>query len=64
MAADRSSLTIEVRAGDRLSISSAHEILIELIEKSGKQARLRITAPRDVKIEKTAAAQVVASMAT
>ena len=47
-----SNLTIDVRPGDRLKISSGQEVSIELIQKSGQLARLRVTAPREVKIEK------------
>lgn len=49
---DTSSLSIDVRPGERLSISSGAEISIELLQKSGQLARLRVTAGRDVKIEK------------
>lgn len=47
-----SNMTIDVRPGDRLKISSGQEVSIELIQKSGQLARLRVTAPRDVRIEK------------
>lgn len=47
-----SSLTIEIRTGDSLRISSGADVSIELIHKSGQSARLRVTAPRDVKIIK------------
>jgi hypothetical protein len=49
---DTSSLTIDVRPGEKLNISSGAEISVELLQKSGQLARLRITASRDVKIEK------------
>jgi sRNA-binding carbon storage regulator CsrA len=48
----QSSLTVDVRMGERLCLSSAAEVSIELIRKSGQLARLRFTAPREVKIEK------------
>lgn len=49
---DRSSLMIDVRPGEKISISSGQEVSIELVQKSGQLARLRVTAPKDVKIEK------------
>lgn len=49
---DTSSLTIDVRPGESLRISSGAEVSIELLQKSGQLARLRVTAARDVKIEK------------
>lgn len=50
MANETSSLTVDVRPGEGLTLSSG--VAIELIQKSGQLARLRVTAPRDVKIEK------------
>lgn len=47
---DASSLIIDVVPGDRISISSSESVMVELVQKSGQRARLRITAPRDVKI--------------
>lgn len=41
----------DVRPGEFL-ILDGKRILIELVEKSGKLARLCVTAPRDVKIER------------
>lgn len=49
---ERSSLTIDVRPGETLSISSGESVSIELVHKSGQLARLRVTAPKEVKIEK------------
>lgn len=49
---ERSSLMIDVRPGETLSISSGESVSIELVQKSGQLARLRVTAPKDVKIEK------------
>lgn len=46
-----SHLTVEVRPGDHLLLDG-RRIMVELLEKSGKLARLRVTAPRDVKIER------------
>ncbi len=45
-----SSLIIDVRPGERLALSDV--VTVELVQKSGQLARLRVTAPRDVKIEK------------
>lgn len=45
-----SSLIIDVRPGERLALSDV--VTVELAQKSGQLARLRVTAPRDVKIEK------------
>lgn len=60
---DTSSLVIDVRPGERLVVAS---VTVELVQKSGQLARLRVTAPRDVKIERKQAvrdAHVVPSMA-
>lgn len=51
MAGDSSSLILDVRPGEKVRLAGAAEI--ELVHKSGKLARLRIVAERDVKIEKT-----------
>lgn len=53
MSVDLSNLTIDVRPGEKLNISAGQPVSIELIHKSGQSARLRVTAPRDVKIEKS-----------
>ena len=50
MTIETSSLTVDVRPGEGLTLSSG--VAIELIQKSGQLARLRVTAPREVKIEK------------
>ena len=50
MPAETSSLTVDVRPGEGLTLSSG--VAIELIKKSGRLARLRITASRDAKIDK------------
>ena len=49
--ADISQLTIDVRPGEHLMLEGGR-IVVELLDKSGKLARLRVTAPRDVKIER------------
>lgn len=43
-----STLTIDVKLGERLAVSGM--AIVELVHKSGQVARLRVTAPRDVKI--------------
>lgn len=55
---DLSSVSIDVRPGECLVLSG---VRVELVHKSGRVARLRVTAPRDVRIQKTAA-EVVPSM--
>lgn len=60
----KSSLVIDVRPGEYLDIGGI--VKIELVQKSGQLARLRVTAPREVKIEKKGAEtdhKSVASMA-
>lgn len=47
-----SHLTVDVRPGETLEISSGQNVSIELVQKSGQLARLRVTAPKDVRIEK------------
>ena len=49
--ADVSQLTVDVRPGEHLLLEGGR-IIVELLDKSGKLARLRVTAPRDVKIER------------
>lgn len=51
MSGDLSKLTIDIRPGDRLSIDGGR-IQVDLLEKSGKVARLRVVAPRDMKIQR------------
>lgn len=43
-------LVIDVRPGEVLALSGI--VTVELIRKSGQLARLRVTAPREVSIEK------------
>ena len=47
---DNSRLVIDLRPGESISMSG--EGVIEMIHKSGQVARIRISAPRDVKVEK------------
>jgi sRNA-binding carbon storage regulator CsrA len=60
---EKSSLIVDVRPGERLSISSGEDVSVELVKKSGQLARLRVVASKDVKIEKKTVEQHVASMA-
>jgi sRNA-binding carbon storage regulator CsrA len=57
---ETSSLVIDVRPGERLVVDGA--VTVELVQKSGQLARLRVTAPRDVKIERRST-KAVPSMA-
>ena len=43
-------MRLDLRPGDRVSL--AGDVEVELEHKSGRMARLKITAPRDVKIAK------------
>lgn len=60
-----SSLIIDVRPGECLALSDG--VMVELVHKSGQLARLRVIAPREVRIEKLSEHQAriaVPSMAT
>lgn len=46
-----SQLTIDVRPGEHLLLEGGR-IVVELLDKSGKLARLRVTAPREVSIKR------------
>jgi len=48
-----SSLIVDVKPGERISFPGADRVSVELLHKSGKAARLRVTAPRDVEITRT-----------
>lgn len=50
MATGTGSLTIDIRAGESITIDGG--ITVEVLEKSGRTARLRVSAPRDVPITK------------
>lgn len=63
MSPEKSCMVVEIRAGESLDIGHG-EISIELVKKSGQQARLRIVAPSGIKIERKAVLPVVTSMAT
>ncbi len=61
----RSSLIIDLRLGECLAMSDG--VTVELVHKSGQLARLRVTAPREVRIERLSEQQArtaVPSMAT
>jgi sRNA-binding carbon storage regulator CsrA len=46
-----SQLTIDVRPGEHLLIEEGR-ITVEVLDKSGKVVRLRVTAPRSIKIQR------------
>lgn len=54
MAEKISSLTLDVRPGESL-VMDGHRIRVELLHKSGRLARLKVTAPAGVKIQKSPA---------
>ncbi|MDO6385586.1 carbon storage regulator [Uliginosibacterium sp. 31-12] len=49
---ETSCLTLDVKAGESVKLAGGL-ITIEVCEKSGRTARLRVHAPRDVAIEKS-----------
>jgi hypothetical protein len=49
------SLIIDVRPGERLALAGPQQAVVatvELVQKSGRLVRLRVTAPPDVRIER------------
>ena len=48
--AAKGSLIMDVRPGDRLAVGP--DVQIEIIEKSGKLARIRIAAPKEIEIKR------------
>lgn len=52
MAEPLSSLIVDVKPGEKISFPCADQVSVEFIHKSGKSARLRVTAPRDVAISR------------
>jgi sRNA-binding carbon storage regulator CsrA len=44
------SLVVDMRPGERLTLSKL--VTVELVQKSGRSARLRVVAPREVEIKK------------
>lgn len=51
MDARPTSVTVEVRQGETLHLGGL--VTIDVLEKSGRTARLRVTAPKDVTVEKS-----------
>lgn len=47
------SMIVDVKPGDRLDLQGGL-VTVELVQKSGQLARLRVTAPREVAIKKVA----------
>lgn len=54
MTSRSSGLILDMRPGDSLSLDG-ERIRVELLQKSGQLARLRVIAPDEVRIEKHAA---------
>lgn len=50
--AEPSNMIFDLRPGERLSASGP--VLVELVHKSGRSARLRVQVPREVRITKIA----------
>lgn len=50
MSSERSNLVIDLRVGESIAVTG--EARIELVHKSGQFARLRVIAPREVRITK------------
>lgn len=50
MSGPASNLIIDMRPGERLALNEL--VSIELIQKSGRVARLRVVAPREVQVKK------------
>lgn len=50
MTAATSNLTIDIRPGERLVLAGL--VTVELVQKSGRVARLLVSAPREVDIKK------------
>lgn len=49
---ESSSLMLDLRPGEVVSIGEDGEVRVQLIHKSGQLARLRVIAPRDLPIQK------------
>jgi len=47
-----SRLIIDVRPGEKLTLSGVGRVVVEVLQKSGQLARLCVTAPREVVIKK------------
>jgi sRNA-binding carbon storage regulator CsrA len=50
MTQETTSLVVDMRPGDRLLLETG--VSVELVQKSGRSARLRVLAPREVQIQK------------
>lgn len=48
----QSTITVDVEVGEMLTIGET--VVVEVLAKSGRHARLRLQAPREVKIERKA----------
>ena len=55
-------MVIDVRPGEHVLLDG-RRIVVELLQKSGKLARLRVTAPSSVKIEREGKVSLVPSVA-
>ena len=49
---DTSCLTLDLKAGESVQLDGG-QVVVELLQKSGRTARLRVVAPRQMLIEKT-----------
>ncbi|MFZ6813542.1 carbon storage regulator [Undibacterium sp. Rencai35W] len=50
MSKEKGSLTLDIRPGERVMIGG-ELVEVELVHKSGQHARIKVTAPTNVKIE-------------
>lgn len=50
MSKEQGSLTLDVRPGERVLIGD-QLVEVQLVHKSGQHARIKVTAPKDVKIK-------------
>lgn len=50
MSKEQGSLTLDVRPGERVLIGD-QLVELQLVHKSGQHARIKVTAPKDVKIK-------------
>jgi hypothetical protein len=62
---DFSHLWVEIVPGDWITVCAEAEVHIELVKKSGKRVRLRISAPCEVRVKKITSREIPApSMAS
>jgi sRNA-binding carbon storage regulator CsrA len=54
-------MTVDVAVGERLFIGDS--VVVEVVAKSGQQARLRVLAPREDRIDRRPAGELQTSMA-